>query len=111
MANYQGFTDIEKLADAYGYDMMLYGKSLYWSSPRKCEDTTNDLQACDLYKKLTDDQKETLLEYGAEMKRFGMGCYQERGYCAELYEKYAFKGGVPNPFAGGKGSQPNQPGM
>lgn len=113
MANYNGYENVEKLAEAYGYDMMLHGKSMYWSSPRECPDTTPDLQRCGLYSKLSSVEQSQMLEYGHEMKRFGMGCYQERGACADLYDRYVFRGGIPNPFAGkGSGSsQPNGPEM
>lgn len=120
MANYNVHTDIEKLADAYGYDMMLHGKSMYWSSPRECPDTTDDLRACKLYGSLSSEDKSTLLNYGSQMKRYGMGCYQERGACADLYDRYVGRGGVPNPFEGRakvkkdaetKPNEPEQPGM
>lgn len=99
MANYNGCKDLESLAAAYGYDMKLHGKSMYWTSPRECPDTTSDLEASATFQALSSDDKRAILSYGHLMKRFGMGCYQERGANAELYNKYAGSD-PPNPFNG-----------
>ena len=103
MANYRNYRTLESLADAYGYDMMLHGKSLYWSSQRSCPDTTGDLLRSEYYQGLSQEDKSDLLSYGNLMKRFGMGCYQERGANADLYDRYSGKAPA-NPFAGRKES-------
>ena len=98
MADYRNIKDLADLADAYGYDMKLHGKSLYWSSPKECPDTTRDLEECPLFKNLSQAEKEALIGHGHTMKRFGMGCYQERGANADLYDKYYLTDGPLNPF-------------
>ena len=98
MANYNVYKSSKSLADAYGYDMTLYGKSQYWSSPRVCEDTTSDLTSCSYFKSLSPEDQTKMLEYGYLCYRYGMGCYQERGGNVAIYDKYVFKGGPPNPF-------------
>ena len=99
MASYSSHNTLASLADAYGYDMMLHGKSLYWTSPRSCPDTTADLQRSKMYQALSSEDQQGLLSYGNLMKRFGMGCYQEKGACADLYDRYGGKN-PPNPFSG-----------
>ena len=112
MANYNNYKDAQSLANAYGYDMKLYGKSLYWSSPRKCEDTTADLKSSETFKNLSRGEQQQILDYGHLCYRFGMGCYQERGANVELYDRYVFSDGPPNPFAKKKNesSSESQPG-
>lgn len=113
MADYSNISDISKLADAYGQDMKLYGKSMYWSSPRECPDTTRDLEKSPLFQSLSPAEKSTLLEHGHTMKRFGMGCYQERGANADLYDRYVGTDGPPNPFNKQKKDEakPAEPGL
>lgn len=87
--------DLYELAEQYGYEMELYGKSLYWTSPRVCEDTTPELKENPLFKGLSYEDQQSILAYGNLRKRWGMGCYQENGANAEMYSK-----GIPpkNPF-------------
>ena len=112
MANYDSYNSAESLADAYGYDMKLYGKSLYWSSPKQCSDTTEDLKRSETFKKLSLGEQNQILDYGYLCYRFGKGCYQERGANVEIYDRYVFSGGPPNPFAKKKSesSSESQPG-
>ena len=98
MSRYDACKSLETLADMYGNDMRLYGMSQYWTSPRVCEDTTNELVGSKIYNGLSMYDKSQLLTYGQQMKQYGMGCYAERGACAELYNKYVGTGGIPNPF-------------
>lgn len=105
MSKYNVCKTIESLADLYGNDMRLFGMSQYWSSGRVCEDTTNELVECDLFKKLGMYDKSKLLTYGQQMKQYGMGCYKEYGAAAQLYERYNASGGVPNPFKGNRLSE------
>lgn len=107
MASYSNFRNLESLADAYGYDMMLHGKSMYWSSPRSCPDTTADLMRSAYYQSLPQKDQSELLSYGNLMKRFGMGCYQERGANADLYNRYGGKN-PPNPFVGRVSTQESE---
>ena len=92
MTNYE-------LAAKYGKEMELYGKSLYWSSPRQCPDTTSKLLKDPDFLALSKADRETILQYGTQCKRFGMGCYQDHGPNANLYHQYYGRGGMPNPFS------------
>lgn len=112
MADYRQYQDVASLADAYGNDMKLHGKSMYWSSPKECPDTTRDLEKSPLFQSLSKEEKDTILNHGHMMKRFGMGCYQERGANADLYDRYVGTDGPPNPFNKKRSEAgPAEPGM
>lgn len=87
--------ELYDLAEKYGYEMELHGKSLYWTSPRECEDTTPELKGKASFKGLSYEDQRKILDYGSLRKRWGMGCYQEHGPNAEMYSR-----GIPpkNPF-------------
>ena len=88
-----------EMASKYGREMELYGKSLYWSSPKTYPNTTEDLVTSKEFKALSEDEKYTILSYGSQRKRYGIGCYQERGGAQELYDRYCGIGGIPNPYS------------
>ena len=73
-----------EMASKYGREIELYGKSLYWSSPKTYPNTTEDLVTSKEFKALSEDEKYTILSYGSQRKRYGIGCYQERGGAQEL---------------------------
>lgn len=87
--------DLYALAEKYGNEMELYGKSLYWTSPRVCNDTTTDLKGNVLFQELSYAEQKMILDYGYLRQKWGMGCYQEKGFNAEMYSR-----GIPpkNPF-------------
>ena len=87
-----------EIANEYGREMILYGKSLYWTSPRVVENPTPKLIASEDFKSLSKEDQQTVLNYGQTCKQYGMGCYQERGYCADLYHQLYMQGGPKNPF-------------
>jgi len=116
MSKYNVCKTLESLANMYGNDMRLHGMSMYWNNPKTYDDTTTELSQCDMFKKMGMYDRSTLLAYGQKMKQYGMGCYAERGACADLYDRYVGKGGIPNPFVGKeveKGVEPEEaePGM
>ena len=97
-----------ELADWYGSEMKRYGMSQY-NERMNVSDPTPKLFEDETYQKLTTEQKDQLLEYGKNMKTFGMGMYAERGYCAAYYDRC---GGQPprNPFYSERANEAGEPG-
>ena len=87
-----------EIAEEYGNDMRVYGMSLYWSSPREVNDPTPALLSNPDFQNLSKEDQKKVLDFGRLCKQYGMGCYQERGFCAELYHDLSMKGGPKNPF-------------
>ena len=98
---------IYELAEWYGSEMQKFGMS-YYNEIMKTVDPTDKLLNNDLFKALSEEEKDKILQFGKNMRMYGMGKYAEHGACAEYYQR---RGGRPpeNPFKNQKSNAVSEP--
>ncbi|MCL2540476.1 MAG: hypothetical protein FWE53_03570 [Firmicutes bacterium] len=85
-------SSLEEIAAIYGNEMKRCGMSVY-NGRMNDPDTTEKLRKSESFQSLSSAEQEAILQHGHNMRRYGMGMYQERGAAQMYYDQ--LKGAPP----------------